>query len=141
MLASLGVVLQLHGFTYSFQINYKFVRSSTVITYLIIYHFVDTAVLDEDYSILESTISFNMTSALSTDIEECVEAFMVLADDNLFEADNSITVMIINATAARGSEMYNLNVSSSALNYTIVDQPGKYCMNPTNVISNIIGNV
>ena len=89
--------------------------------------------LGEDYSILESTISFNMTSASITDIEECVEAFMVLADDDLFEGSENITVMIINATALRGSEMYNLNVSSSALEYTIVDPPGKHHMNPMNV--------
>ena len=108
-------------------------NTSTAITYLT-YHFIDTAVLGEDYSILESTISFNMTSTPSTDIEECVEAFMVLVDDNLFEGSENITVMIINATAVRGSEMYNLSVSSSTLDYTIVDQPGKHCINPMNVM-------
>ena len=51
-------------------------NTSTAITYLT-YHFIDTAVLDEDYNILESTISFTMTSESITDIEECVEAFMV----------------------------------------------------------------
>ena len=86
--------------------------------------------LGEDYSILESTISFNMTSESITDIEECVEAFMVLVDDDLFEGSENITVMIINATALRGSEMYNLNVSSSALEFTIVDPPGKHHMKP-----------
>ena len=103
--------------------------------------FVDTAVLDEDYIILESTITFATPAAMNRrkrvalpdDIEdECVEAFMVLADDDLFEASENITVMIINATAVRGSEMYELNVSSSALEYTIVDQPGKHHMNPVN---------
>ena len=59
----------------------------------------------------------------------CVGAFMVLADDNLFEGNENITVMIINATALRESEMYNLNVSSSTLDYTIVDQSGKHHMN------------
>ena len=108
-------------------------NTSTAITYLT-YQFIDTAVLGEDYSILESTISFNMTSESITDIEECVEAFMVLVDDDLFEASENITVMIINATAVRGSEMYNLNVSSSALEFTIVDPPGKHRTNPMNVM-------
>ena len=106
---------------------------STAITYLT-YHFIDTAVLGGDYSILGSTISFNMTSASITDIEECVEAFMVLVDDDLFEGSENITVMIVNATAVRGSEMYNLNVSSSALEFTIVDPQGKHRMNPMNVM-------
>ena len=61
---------------------------------------------------------------------------MVLADDDLFEASESITVMIINATAVRGNEMYNLNVLSSALEFTIVDPPGKHRMNPMNALSN-----
>ena len=89
--------------------------------------------LGEDYNILESTITFAMPSAMKrrkrivANIEdECVEAFMVLADDNPFEADENITVMITNATAVRGSEMYNLNVSSSALEYIIVNQPSKH---------------
>ena len=91
--------------------------------------------LDQDYTILESTITFAMPSAMNrrkrialipNDIEECVEAFMVLVDDNPFEANENITVMIINATAVRGSEMYNLNVLSSALEYIIVNQPSKH---------------
>ena len=91
--------------------------------------------LDEDYIILESTITFATPAAMNRrkrialpdDIEdECVEAFMVLTDNNPFEADENITVMIINATAVRGSEMYNLNVSSSALEFTIVNQPSKH---------------
>lgn len=78
----------------------------------------DTAILDEDYEVITTTITYQPTPNEA----QCDDVFRVLADGMPFESDEVITVRIVSASVA--NESVTISSTQFQTQYTIVNLPG-----------------